>query len=208
MVRVEGQIISRLVEVAPGPPTAAPAGAARRRTLLDVAIIGLSVAGVPIGVFALRRLGRLGGLLLEIAAAALGARAVTMLVAGVAHRLRVLPQVLLVAEAAVDCLAAGTGFCAWVWRPLVHPALMRCAKHASTVVPLRQAAQEWPRASATGASWVTPVAVGAWMTALILHTARVAIYISPGRGLRHVAAERNGRPTRSSLRAPGARTSS
>ncbi len=36
---------------------------------------------------------------------------------------------------------------------------------------------------------MTPLAIIAWMAALLVHTARMAIYISPGRGLRSDAAQ-------------------
>ncbi len=82
-------------------------------------LLALSAAGVPIGIVVLRRLGRLGGLLLEGVIGALWLRACAMLTAGTARRLRLLP--LLYAETALDGLATLAGFWAWVWRPLVRP---------------------------------------------------------------------------------------
>jgi hypothetical protein len=96
-------------------------------TPLDMLLFALNSTGVPIGIVALRGLGRLGGLLLEVAIGALFVRAVAMVAAGTAPRLRQIPRLLLFAETAVDALATVAGFWAWVWRPFVGPALMKRA---------------------------------------------------------------------------------
>jgi hypothetical protein len=156
--------------------SAEASGIGRCEASLDRMLFALAAAGVPIGIVALQRLGRFGGLLLEAAMSALFVRAVAMVGAGTATRLRVISRVLLFAETAVDALATAAGFWAWVWRPFVRPVLMKPAG-AHTV--RRQVSMK-----REGATWVTPVAIAAWMSAMALHTARMAIYISPGRGLR------------------------
>jgi hypothetical protein len=128
-----------------------------------VLLLGLSATGLPMALLALWRLGRFGGLLLEVAIAALGVRAGTMIASGAGHRLRSVPHLLLFVETALDGLAVVTGFWAWVWQPFVR----------ST-----------PKQSAEPAARTTPVAAGAWLAASVVHTVRMAIYVSPGRGLR------------------------
>jgi hypothetical protein len=161
--------------------SAEASGMGRREAGLDRMLFALAAAGVPIGIVALRRLGRIGGLLLEAVMSALFVRAVAMVGAGTAERLQVIPRLLLFAETAVDALAMVMGFWAWVWRPFIRPVLMKPAG-AHTV------RRRWPRrrlsVNREGATWVTPVAVAAWMAAMTLHTARMGIYISPGRGKR------------------------
>ncbi len=148
----------------------------------DKFLFALSAAGVPIGIFALRRLGRLGGLLLVVAAGALGVRAGVMLAEGTARQLRVLPRLLLFAETALDGLATSAGFWVWVWQPFVRPLVVeRASTGAARLGWLRR--RRTP-AKGTRMSWVTPVAIVAWMSALVVHTARMAIYVSPGQGRR------------------------
>jgi hypothetical protein len=133
------------------------------RTWLDVLLFGLSATGVPLALLARRRLGRLGGLLLEGSACALGVRAGMMMAAGAGRRLRPILRVLLVTETALDGLAVVAGFSAWVWRPFV-----------------RRAAPQWDGTM----HWVAVSALAAWLAGSVVHTARMAIYISPGRGRR------------------------
>jgi hypothetical protein len=65
--------LGQAVEEAARP--ASPSDSVGHGVSLDTALFALSAAGVPIGIFALRRLGRLGGLLLEVAGGALFVRA-------------------------------------------------------------------------------------------------------------------------------------
>jgi hypothetical protein len=164
--------------------TAPPSDSRQRGARLNTVLFVLSAAGVPIGIVTLRSLGRLGGLLLEVASGALCWRASAMVAAGTARRLAFVPRLLLFAETAVDGLTVVVGFWAWVWRPFVRPVL---GERAS------QGQHRWlrtrPTASGTDRSWATPVAIVGWMAALVLHTARMAIYISPGRGLRKSAGD-------------------
>jgi hypothetical protein len=157
----------------------------QRRSRLEMALFALSAADVPIGIVALRRLGRLGGLLLEVATSALDVRAVAMVATGALSRLRLVPRLLLYAEAAVDGLAALAGFWAWVWQPDIRPTP---GERAGAGMGRRRWVWIVPPAKETCNAWVTPLAVCAWMVAVVLHTTRMAIYISPGRALRKGAA--------------------
>ena len=159
--------------------TAALADSREHVARLNTVLFVLSAAGVPIGIVTLRSLGRLGGLLLEVASGALCWRAGAMVAAGTARRLAFLPRLLLFAETAVDGLTVVAGFWAWVWRPFVRPVLGERASKGQ-----HRWVRTQPTASGTDRSWVTPVAIVGWMAALVLHTVRMAIYISPGRGLR------------------------
>jgi hypothetical protein len=136
--------------------------AVRGRTWLDVVLFALSATGVPIALLALMHLGRLGGLLLEIAIGALGVRAWMMVAVGTGRWLQPVPRLLLVAETALDSLGVVAGLWTWVWQPFVRAAR--------------------PKRVTTG-TWMTPVAVAVWLAASVIHTARMAIYISPLRGL-------------------------
>ncbi|MGZ3603225.1 MAG: MBL fold metallo-hydrolase [Ktedonobacterales bacterium] len=166
-------------------PTKEASGAGKTASLgsslADRFLFALSAAGVPIGIFALRRLGRLGGLLLDVAAGALGVRALVMLATGTAQRLRAVPRLLLFAETALDWLATTAGFWAWVWRPFVRPLPVGRTRAGATRrrwVRVRSPAKE------SGTASVTALAIAMWMAALVVHTARMAIYISPSHGLR------------------------
>lgn len=107
-------------ETAQGAQATRPSGSLRYDAHLDTVPFALSAAGVPIGIFALRRLGRLGGLLLEVASGALFVRAIVMVAAGTPRRLRAIPRLLLFAETCVDGLAVAAGFWAWVWQPFIR----------------------------------------------------------------------------------------
>jgi hypothetical protein len=122
------------VEAAPSPP---PSSSIRHVTLLEWALFGLSAAGVPVGMVLPRRLGRLGGLLVEAAAIALWVRAIAMIVAGTPARLRVVPQLLLFTETAIDGLTMVVGFGAWVCRPFRRPQLF---ERVSNGAPRRRTA--------------------------------------------------------------------
>jgi hypothetical protein len=144
--------------------------AAGRRAGVEFGLLALSATAAPIGLLALWRLGRFGGLLLELAGAALGARAGMMVAAGAGRRLRPVPRLLLFAETALDGLAVVAGFWAWVWRPYVRRAPRKRVGQVGRVEM---------------GNWVTPVAVAAWVAGFVVHTVRMAIYISPTRGLVH-----------------------
>ena len=98
---------------------------------LGKVLLSFSLAGLPLALFLLRRVGRRGGMLVTARCAVLFARDLTMIVTGAPAKLRTLPRLLLFIEATTSSVATVT-------------------------------------AAATFA----------------LHSARQAIYLSPGRGLR------------------------
>lgn len=138
-----------------GPPTVSPP------TRGDVMLFALSATGVPIAVLLLRCGGRRGRLLLEGASVALGLRAATMVAVGTGRRLRAAPRLLLYGETVLDGLAMVSGFWFWIWEPYLRHKRGRPKAHG----------------------WVTPLAVTSWIAASVVHTVRMAIYISPDRGL-------------------------
>jgi hypothetical protein len=143
-----------------------------RRSKMESLLLMLSATGVPIGIVANRRWGRASGLMLEASISALWVRACVMLANGATRRLRVVPTLLLCAETVTDGLTATLGMWAWVWRPFVSPVL----GHKS-----RPAQRQKGRSNYT---LVASLAASAWAVSLAIHTARMAIYVSPGRGLK------------------------
>jgi hypothetical protein len=133
----------------------------------DVMLFAASATGVPIAALLLRYGGRRGGLLLESASVMLGLRAATMVAAGAGGRLRAVPRLLLYTETVLDGIAMVFGFWAWIWKPLLHPKRRSPMAHA----------------------WVAPLAITSWIAASVVHTARMANYISPDHGLRTSATD-------------------
>jgi hypothetical protein len=163
----------------------------------DWFLFALSATGVPIGIIVLSRVGRLGRLLMEVACSALGIRAVTMIAMGAPRRLNVLARLLLYAETIVDGIAALAGFWAWVWQPFVRP---RLASRTETRAWRRRRVRAHKCAGERNNDQVTRVAAATWMAAMLLHVTRMAIYISPTRGLRTSAS--TGTPSTDQPRVP------
>ena len=177
--REAGRPVTRDADDRPGASGPGPlAGQGRPGKVL----LAASVAGLPLVLLALRRLGRRGGLLVEAGCGALFARDMTMTVTGTPARLRALPRFLLFAEAAVSGLATFTGLWAWVWRPFAAaPASQR--RHRGQAAGCRAAATQ-PTVTAPRGQAVARVATIAAAMTFALHTAREAIYLSPGHGRR------------------------
>lgn len=131
-----------------------------RPSLIEWTLLALSGAGIPLSLLVLYSLGQIGGILVVLASAALCWRTLAMLAAGAASRLQAIPRLLLVGETVLDGLTVAAGVWAWVWRPWIHE---------------------------PGEEWIIPLAIALWTSILIVHTARMAIYLSPGRGLQKLA---------------------
>ncbi len=129
----------------------------------------LCIAGVPFGILVFLELGRAGGVMLELVVMALCLRAMMMLADGAANRLQSLPRVLLFAETVVDGLTVAVGFWAWVWQPLVGPLVMGLIHKMGS-------------AGNVGLFSPAQFAMILWICAMIIHTVRMAIYISPDQG--------------------------
>lgn len=157
------------------PATAGPASSPRPGPdRLGWLLFALSAGGLPITWLALRRGGRLGGLLLEAGCAVLLARDAAMVAGGAPGRLRVVPRLLLFLELAANVTAVVAGFRRWVAEPMfgrapekVQSAERTGERHGSDT------------SIASAKLRVSEVAAG---IVFILHTARMAIYLSPGRG--------------------------
>ncbi|MGO9560973.1 MAG: hypothetical protein ACLPQS_09415 [Acidimicrobiales bacterium] len=76
---------------------------------LGKVVLGLSAAGYPLTEFAIRRFGRRGAVVTEVACGGLAVRDAAMVVAGVPTRLRLVPAVLLWMELAAAVAASGSG---------------------------------------------------------------------------------------------------
>jgi hypothetical protein len=86
---------------------------------LGRALLALSAAGWPLSMLVVRRLGRAGDLVVDVACTLLFARVAYLVLTATPARLRALPRVLVFAELVADAVAAATGFCFWVVGPLV-----------------------------------------------------------------------------------------
>jgi hypothetical protein len=72
-------------------------------------VLGLSAAGYPLTEFAIRRFGRRGAVITEVACCGLSVRDTAMVVAGVPSRLRLGPSILLWMELTVAVAASALG---------------------------------------------------------------------------------------------------
>jgi hypothetical protein len=125
------------------------------------AVLALSALGYPLTQLVIRRFGAPGALVVEAACGGLLIRDAAMLAAGVPHRLRRGPAVLLWLEATAGAAAVLTGL-----RPLVNAAARERAVQA------RPDHFEVARRAAVGALFG-------------LHTIRFRIYLQPDQGRRH-----------------------
>jgi hypothetical protein len=102
-----------------------------------------------------------------------------MVAGGAPRRMKSATALLLYLELVADTVGFATGLWAWVWSPLRSRFLPAATGTPESCAP-------------TGASRIERVAVGAAAPMYLLHTVRLAIYVSPGRGLR----ERQGQERR------------
>jgi hypothetical protein len=149
----------------------------RSPTAVGRLLLGVSAMGLPLTLVATRRMGRLGRLCAEVGYGILLARAVIMVAGGAPRRMKRLTALLLYLELLADANGFIAGLWAWVWSPPRSPAL------AATT-------GESGRGGSISASWPGRVALAAAAPIYLLHTIRLAIYASPGRGLRAGSAER------------------
>ena len=149
---------------------------------LGKVLLSSSVLGVPLVPFVLRRLGRWGGLLVEAGCGVLFVRDVTMTATGGPAKLRPLPRLLLFIEVAASGVATFAGLWAWVWRPFIgRPPGEDGTGGRSLEAGVRKTNQRTVMPSGQAA---VRVATAAAASTLVLHTAREAIYLSPGHGLK------------------------
>jgi hypothetical protein len=163
-------------------------------------LLVLSAAGAPLMPLLPRRGGRWGGLLVEGACGTRLARDLIFAASGAPARLRPLPRLLLHAEITTVGVATCTGLCAWVW-PAVVAGRVAEERTGRRVLPLAARWSRQGRAGARGHAAAAGVATIAAAT-FVLHTARFAIYLSPGHGRQaHTAALSPGtRPERGPVR--------
>lgn len=103
------------------------------------ALLAASAAGVPFAIWALRRLGRAGSLLVGAGCCVLFARDASLVLTGTPGRLLPLPRALLLTEVAVSGTAAGTAMLA-SGRP--RPALTRLATATAATTFVLHAARQ------------------------------------------------------------------
>ncbi|MGA9162091.1 MAG: hypothetical protein WB297_14665 [Actinomycetota bacterium] len=147
---------------------------------LGKVLLSFSVLGVPLVLFVLRRFGRWGGLLVEAGCGVLFVRDVTMTATGAPAKLRPLPRLLLFVEVAASGVATFAGLWAWVWRPFIgRPPGEDGTGGRSLEAGVRKTNQGTAMPSGQAA---VRVATAAAASTFVLHTAREAIYLSPGHG--------------------------
>ena len=147
---------------------------------LGKVLLSLSAAGAPLIWLLVRRAGRRGGLAVSAGCGVLLIRDMTMVADGAPARLRTLPRILLLVEAATSAAATVAGLWAWVCRPfLVKPF------EAGGVESIRPGAQQpgWHTALQRSRR-VARAAESAALATFLLHTVRFAIYLGPDHGRR------------------------
>jgi len=140
----------------------------------------LSLGGLPLVLLVLRRLGRRGVILVACGCSVLFARDLAMVSAGAPARLRPLPRFLLLVEVVVSGTATLAGLWAHVKAPAPHPP---AGKDGDLPYDVEVGERAGGRAVATRQA-VARLATAATAVTFVLHTAREAIYLSPGHGRR------------------------
>jgi hypothetical protein len=141
------------------------------RNSVGTLLLGLSILGLPVTVVVVRWMGSLGRVCALIGYGILFTRACFMIRSGAPLSMKPLTALLLYAELVADAIGCGVGLWAWVFWPLRLRFLTRT--HATA-----------RRRDPPDASWLSRVALAAAGPIYVLHTIRLFIYISPGRGLR------------------------
>jgi hypothetical protein len=149
---------------------------------LGTLLLSFSVAGLPLVIFVLRRLGRFGGLVVEAGGSALFVRDIAMVATGAPAKLRRAPRVLLFVELATSGVATVAGLWAWLWAPFVGK---RAAGRTGDRIAVEPGATRAQQGVAMSPGQVMGhVATAAVAATFVLHTAREAIYLRPGYGRR------------------------
>jgi len=143
-------------------------------------LLSLSLGGLPPVLLVLRRLGRRGGILVACGCSVLFARDLAMVSAGAPARLRPLPRLLLLVEVLVSGTATLAGLWAHAKAPAPHPP---AGKDGDLPYDVEVGERAGGRAVATRQA-VARLATAATAVTFVLHTAREAIYLSPGHGRR------------------------
>ena len=143
-------------------------------------LLTCSAAGLPLVWWLLRRPRRWGGLAVAAGCGVLFVRDVTLVAAGAPARLRPLPRLLLFVEVGVAGVAAFAG----LWASALKP-IPRRQPAGEGVDSIAIAHAEWQDRRSTAlrqALQVPRAATAAALATFVLHTAREAIYLSPGHG--------------------------
>lgn len=143
-------------------------------------LLSLSLGGLPLVLLVLRRLGRRGGILVACGCSVLFARDLAMVSAGAPARLRPLPRLLLLVEVVVSGTATLAGLWAHAKAPAPHPP---AGRDGDLPYDAEVGERARDRAVATRQA-VARLATAATAVTFVLHTAREAIYLSPGHGRR------------------------
>jgi hypothetical protein len=137
---------------------------------------------------------KVGGLMLAAGNGVLFLRDGALALTGAPRRLGPIPRLLLFAEVATSGIALAAGFRSWIWQPFfertlaVEPA--NTAEASVAEAPPQQNAQALPgttpgiQPTASEAQFrrILSVKNAASIATIVLHTIRMAIFLSPGRG--------------------------
>jgi len=149
---------------------------------LGTLLLTFSVGGLPLVIFLLRRLGRLGGLVVEAGCSVLLVRDITVVAAGVPAKLRRIPRLFLFVELATSGVATVAGLWAWLWVPFADS---RSLEGTGDRMAVERGATRAQRGVAISRAQVMGhVATAAVAATFVLHTAREVIYLSPDHGLK------------------------
>ncbi len=154
---------------------------------LGTVLLSLSAAGVPLIWLLLRRAGRRGSLAVSAGCGALLIRDLSMVADGAPARLRPLPRILLLLEAAISTAATIAG----LWVAVPNPLLGTPAEPDGVEgIASGSIAQESDRCTAMPHNRrAARTAECAALATFVLHTARFAIYLRADHGLRRQAAD-------------------
>jgi hypothetical protein len=144
---------------------------------MGTVVLLMSMSGLPLVLFLLRRLGRWGGVAVEAGCGALSVRDVTMVATGAPARLCPVTRLLFFVEIGRSGTATLLGAREWVWRPLVSGPAREVRGHGA---PDRCVARRYcrlaPAPPATGAAHVAAAVT------FVVHTEREASCLRPGHG--------------------------
>lgn len=143
-------------------------------------LLSLSLGGLPLVLLVLRRLGRRGGIIVACGCSVLFARGLAMVSSGVPARLRRLPRLLLLLEVVVSGTATFAGLWAHAKAPAPHPPAGDDGDLTHGIEVGERAGDRAPATRQAAARLATAAAA----VTFVLHTAREAIYLSPGHGRR------------------------
>jgi hypothetical protein len=137
---------------------------------------------------------KVGGLMLAAGNGVLFLRDGALALTGTPRRLSPIPRLLLFAEVATAGIALAAGLRSWVWQPFsertltIEPAIsaeasvVEAAPQKDAQALLESTPGTQPTATEAQSGRIVSVKIAASIATIVLHTIRIAIFLSPGRG--------------------------